>query len=383
MRRIVILLCVAAVALSFTARADEVSFASGGKVSGTVAEVTFRLDGKIVTYGRQDISMFYFSPTGQDSLSLVGGKKVKGAIVTVVVKTARGQMTFKGPDLKDISLESDLVAEARRSILATRRAKIAPDDAKGLLELAKWAREKELVAEADALAVAAMKVDLKSDVAVEAHKFLGHVLYDGEWMTEVEMAKRKRIDEGRLPSTEETAAEVAKAKASDEEMDTARLKAAEDLATPAEQNEQACKVFVEKIERSRKRQLRSVQATYKAVRKRLTAKMKKEQDTIANKSAKEGESRYTSVHVRDSTGGTVSAKAKRETALATAALVKLKGQRARLAIARQRKTARITKEAAIRKNRVLAARAAISKKLAAGEEVSLTQMVAWYKKASE
>ena len=383
MRLILVPFCVFAIVFSFTARADEVKFKSSGKVSGTIAEVAFRIDGKIVKYARGDISMFYFSPTGQDSLTLTSGKKVTGAIVSVILKTARGKMTFKGLDLQDVVLKSDPVAEARRSILAARRAKIAADDAKGVLELAKWAREEGLAPEAEALARSAMQVDFKSDVAVEAHKFLGHVLYDGEWMTKAEMAKRKRIHEGRLPSAKEIATETAKSAASEEEADNARLAAAEDMASPSEQNARAGKVFLDKVERIRRRHLKSVYSAYDVARKRLNAQIKQEQRAIKKSRAEHGAGKYISVHVRDASGGIATSKSDKAIAQANKSIMKLKAQRVRLDMAKRRRVAGITKKLSDRKKRVLATKARISKKLAAGEEISLTQMIASYKKALE
>jgi len=61
-------------------------------------------------------------------------------------------------------------------------------------------------------------------------------------------------------------------------------------------------------------------------------------------------------------------------------MAKVKTQRARLAIARRRKVASMTKKTSRRKKRVLAVKAAIKKKLVAGEKITLTQMIASYKK---
>ncbi len=381
-RRVAVVVCVFAVVFSSVARADVITFRGKGALSGIVAEVVFRLDGKIVKYARQDISMLHFSTTGEDSLTLTAGKKkVTGTIVTVVVKTDRGKMRLRGRDLRDVVLESDPLKEAQRSILAARRAKIAPEDGKGLLELAKWARERELAAEAEELAKAAIETGLKSDAADEAHKFLGHVLFEGEWMPKAEMEKRKKNDEGLPPSADGNAAKVVKPKVSDDAADNAELKKAEDMATPAEQNTQACSVFLAKVARSHQRRLKSVNGVYNATRKRLNAQIAKEQAIITKATSERGSAGgYTSAHVRDTSGNIASSKGDKAIARAKVTMAKVKTQRARLAIARRRKVASMTKKTSRRKKRVLAVKAAIKKKLVAGEKITLTQMIASYKK---
>jgi hypothetical protein len=297
-------------------------------------------------------------------------------------------MRLKGAGIMDIELESDPLMEARRSILTGRRAKIAPDDAKGLMALAKWAREQGLAAEAEELAQAAIKADFKSDAAAEAHAFLGHVLYEGEWMSKAEMEKRKGAEKDPPADTaakeKKNAAKVAKANAAEDAADNAKLKAAEDMATPTEKNGKACTVFFAKIARSRQRQLNSVNGVYNVTRKRLTAQIAKAQATISKINSEQGSAGgYTSVHVRDSSGGTARSKGNAARAQAQATVSKLKTKRARLAIAKRRKVARITKLTARRKKRVLAVKAEINKKIAAGEKITLSQMISSYKKAMQ
>lgn len=388
MRAIIVSICVLVVVFSFAARADEVKLKAGGKMSGTIVRVEMSVDGKTVKHEGKDISNVYFSPVNKDVLTLKDKTKVRGEFIAVVVKTAGGEISFNRADLADVSMQSDPVAEARREILAHRRGRLKPDDARGLLDLAKWAREKELADESHALAMAAINVDPKSDLAVEAHKFLGHALFDGEWMTKAEMARRKKVDEGVLEPEG-----TAKPDPSEEETETAKFKAIEALTDPKAQNAELCKVFLDKVEKARLGDLKGIYDTYNATRNQLNATLKKLEAEVKKAAANRGSTVYGgSVHTRSLPGApanrtpsSMSNKklSNKDLALKKESISKLKGQRARLEQAKRRTAAAISKKAGVRRNRVRAAQNAINQKFAAGEQIAFEQMIATYKKAAE
>jgi hypothetical protein len=383
MRAIIVSICVLVVVFSFAARADEVKLKAGGKMSGTIVRVEMSVDGKTVKHEGKDISNVYFSPVNKDVLTLKDKTKVRGEFIAVVVKTAGGEISFNRADLADVSMKSDPVAEARREILAHRRGRLKPDDARGLLDLAKWAREKELADESHALATAAINVDPTSDLAVEAHKFLGHVLFDGEWMTKAEMARRKKIDEGVLEPEG-----TAKPEPSEKETETAKFKAVEALTDPKAQNAELCKVFLDKVEKARLRDLKGIYDTYNATRNQLNATLKKLEAEVKKAAANRGSAVYGgSVHTRSLPGGPAnrasSSMSNKDLALKRESIRKLKGQRVRLEQAKRRTAAAISKKAVVRRNRVRATQNAINQRFAAGEQVAFEQMIATYKKAAE
>ena len=378
MRATTILLCALIIGLSpQIGEADVVKLKSGGTLSGSIEEITFRSGGKDTKHARKEIASVYISPSAKDSLMLTGGGKLKGEVISIVVKTAASRISFNRTDVADATIKKDPIIEARQAILAMKRAKIAPDDAKGLFDLAKWAREKGLKDEAEELAAAAIQVDPAGKLANEAHKFLDHVLYDGEWMTKAEMARREKIEQGVL-----TPAEPVKAEPSEEAVEAAELEAAEAMKTPAAQNDALCKVFLDKVEKARQSRLKAVYATYKTNRDRLTAKIKKEEEYVKKKKTSSKTSGYSSVHVRDPSGGVIrSPAAAREVALAREAIRKMMGQRNKLDIAKRRTVAGIAKEAAARRGRVKSVSGRIARQLKEGKKVTVNAMVASYKAA--
>jgi len=377
MRTTTVLLCAVIILLSPQAgQADVVKLKSGGTVTGTIDEITFRSGAKNIKYVRKEIASVYVSPSAKDSLTLTGGGKLKGEVTSIVVKTAAGRISFNRTDVTDATIKKDPIAEARRAILAMKRAKIAPDDAKGLFELAKWAREKGLKDEAEALAAGAIQLDPAGKLANEAHKFLGHVLYDGEWMSKAEMARREKIEQGEL-----TPAEPVKAEPSEEAAEAAKLEAAEAMKSPAAQNDALYKLFLDKVEKARQRKLKAVYATYKTYRKRLTAKINKEEEYLKKKTAKRTDG-YTSVHVRDAGGNIIrSPAAAREAALTREAIRKMMAQRKKLDVAKRRTVAAITKKTARRMHRVKGVRENIARQLKDGKKMTVQAMAASYKAA--
>lgn len=378
MRTTTVLLCAVIILLApQTGQADIVKLKNGGTVNGTIDEITFRSGGKNTKHVRKEIASVYISRSAKDSLTLTGGGKLKGEVISIVVKTAGGHISFNRMDITDATIKKDPILEARRTILAMKRAKIAPDDTKGLFDLAKWAREKGLKDEAEALAAGAIQLDPAGKLANEAHKFLGHVLYDGEWMSKAEMARREKLEQGEL-----TPDEPVKAEPSEEAAEAAKLEAAEAMKTPAAQNDALCKLFLGKVEKTRRRELKAVYATYKTHRGRLTARIKSEEEYLEKKKAAKKAIGYTSVHVRDAGGDVIrSPAAAREAALAREAIRKMIGQRKTLDVAKRRTVAAIAKKAARRMSRVKGVSGNIARQLKDGKKVTVKAMIASYKTA--
>jgi len=377
MRATTVLLCAVMVLLSpQTGQADVVKLKSGGTVSGAIDEITFRSGGKNTKHVRKEIASVYISRAAKDSLTLTGGGKLKGEVISIVVKTAAGRISFNRMDVTDATIKKNPIIEARRTILAMKRAKIAPDDAKGLFDLAKWAREKGLKDEAEALAAGAIQIDPAGKLANEAHKFLGHVLYDGEWMSKAEMARREKLEQGEL-----TPAEPVKAEPSEAAAEAAKLEAAKAMKTPAAQNNALCKLFLDKVEKTRQRELKAVYATYKTHRERLAARIKKEEEYLKKKTAKRTTG-HTSVHVRNAGGGLVrTPAAAREAALTREAIRKMMGQRKTLDVAKRRTVAATAKKAARQMRRVKGVSSSIARQLKDKKKVTVNAMVASYEAA--
>ncbi|MFH1730976.1 MAG: hypothetical protein ABIF82_04900 [Planctomycetota bacterium] len=377
MRATTVLLYAAIIILSpQIGQADVVKLKSGGTISGSIDEITFRSGGKDTKHARKEIASVYISPSAEDGLMLTGGGNLKGEVISIVVKTAAGRISFNRMDVADATIKKDPIIEARQTILAMKRAKIAPDDAKGLFDLAKWAREKGLKDEAEALAAGAIQLDPASKLANEAHKFLGHVLYDGEWMNKAEMATREKIEQGEL-----TPAEPVKAEPSEEAAEAAKLEATKAMKTPAAQNDALCKLFLDKVENARQRELKAVYATYKTHRDQLTTKIKKEEEYLKKKTSGTTAG-YTSVHVRDAGGGLVrTPAAAREAALSREAIKKMTSQRRKLDVAKRRTVAEIAQMAGRRMSRVKAVSSSIAGQLNDWKNVTVEAMVASYEAA--
>ncbi len=375
-RTTILIVCFLAIALlPESAQADNVKLKDSGQLVGKIESVTFLADGEEATHVRKDVASVVLAPGKEDLLRLRDGKSLKGKIVSVVFKGKGGPMTLARARLERVEIKRDPILEARRSILAMKRAKLAPDDAAGLLELAKWARDKRLEDEAAELALACTKIDPIGKTGDEAHKLLGHVLFDGEWMTTAEMEKRKRIEEGNL-----TPAQPVKAEPSEQEKHAANLKGVKAIASPAERNEKLQKIFLAKTDALRRRELKAVLGTYTAERKRLNEKIEVEEAELAklkNRSRTIG-----SVHVRNPGGGLVHGRVSNQAqGLLRDSIRASKGRRVKLDRAKRRTMAELAKRAKRRRTHVNDMYQHFKRELKAGKEIALEQMVAKYKAA--
>ncbi len=196
--RLAVIVAVVCLSLTQGVRADIVKLANGGELKASLEELVFLADGKEVRHLRKDIRSLRVSEGASDRLALNDGTVLNGEIVSVKAHTVGGVMNLARREFTGLQLldaESAPSADANHRLLAEKRAKIAPDDSKGLIELADWCREKGLKPESKELAKACLEANPDYDSTEKAHEILGHVLYQDEWMTPEEMARRKAATE--------------------------------------------------------------------------------------------------------------------------------------------------------------------------------------------
>lgn len=86
--------------------ADTLKLSHGGKLKGTLRELTFDSDGKDTTYVREVISSVQLGPDERtpDQIVLKDGKKLKGQLVRVDFKTIAGVLSFTKNKIASIQL---------------------------------------------------------------------------------------------------------------------------------------------------------------------------------------------------------------------------------------------------------------------------------------
>ena len=174
--------CLIAVLLpALAAPADTLLLRSGGKVRGTVHEAVFLRQGKRVVYLHGQFDQITLNEAAPDTVRRTTGVVEKGELLSVRIKSVGGILTFKRTRLKSVFIGEAIPDKTRQEYLA-RRAALKDGDAAGLCELAAWCEKQGLKAEARDLASRALKADPAPEVAVQAHRMLGHVLRDGRWV---------------------------------------------------------------------------------------------------------------------------------------------------------------------------------------------------------
>ncbi len=123
-----------------------------------------------------------------DEIVLRGGGTVEGKILeetpaAVKIKTRFGVQTY--PRAKIVKV---VYKKTRREEFDERFAKVDKKDAAALMALAEWAREQGLTRERKTVLRAVIAADPEH---VAAHKALGHVRVDGEWMSKQDAARAK------------------------------------------------------------------------------------------------------------------------------------------------------------------------------------------------
>lgn len=196
-----VLILVAAVSAPFAglARADVLDLIDKGEIEGTLEELEFRTrGGEDAAYSRDEILTMRRSRGNQYKIRFKDGTSVDGALVSLTFNSVGGRLKFSSEDVAKLKITEDPLAEVKKE-LAEKKAQVAEHDAAGLLTLAKWCRKKGLSTEATELARACLDAEPNAKTSEEAHKFLGHVLVDGEWLTPAEATEQKDEDEG-VPS---------------------------------------------------------------------------------------------------------------------------------------------------------------------------------------
>ena len=149
--------------VSVTADADVLKLANGGDLKGSVHQVTFLSGGKQTVYASERLERLWVSEVGKDRLTLKDGTSLEGELISLKFRSVGGLLTFRRKEVKAVELGDTALDQVRKEF-AARKAKVKPDDAGGLLELAEWARAKGLKPEALELARTCLEA-AKGDVA--------------------------------------------------------------------------------------------------------------------------------------------------------------------------------------------------------------------------
>jgi hypothetical protein len=232
-----------------TARADVLTLAHGGKLNGSLEEITIVVDGKPVRHARDDVDEVRVAEQGADSVRLRDGTELRGKVASVRFRTVAGALAFKREDVRTLRVVGDPQADLRKE-LAARRAKLKPGDAAGLLDLARWCRKNRLKREAVELARAALEAKPEAKLADEVHRFLGHVEYRGRWMTEAELLKRKAEHPEPDPPADDP---------DDKDLSPEERKA---LKACAEKNAELLRAYLERAEEKKKEEYALVRERY-------------------------------------------------------------------------------------------------------------------------
>ncbi len=151
-----------------------------------------------------------------DEVFLRGGGQLTGEVVekgpdSILVDVGAGRIGLPLSSVERIVPgETPLVAYRQRA------ADLAPGDAAGWLALGQWARERGLDEQAGAAFESALAADPGN---VAAHRALGHVQLDGEWMTREQslQARGYVLLEGAWVTAEERQARLQERQAAAEE----------------------------------------------------------------------------------------------------------------------------------------------------------------------
>jgi hypothetical protein len=178
-------------------RADSVELNNGGKMSGTITEISFRKDGETVAVSADKVESVT-AGAGGDTLT-VDGDKWEGRIVDLKIKTIGGAMKFNRSQFK--SVEKKLSArEMKLAEYKKKGAQLDEIDAVGWLDLAIWAGRNSLRREERAAALRSLEIDPDHKKNAAAHRILGHLLRDGQWLTTAEV---KELDKQAEAQKEE------------------------------------------------------------------------------------------------------------------------------------------------------------------------------------
>jgi hypothetical protein len=174
------------------------------------------------------------APAAADEIFLKGGGRLTGVIVdrtptSIAIEVAPGRVSVPMSRV-------DRVVEGTSPLAAYREraSRLAPDDLAGWLSLAQWAQERDLQTQAREALARVLALDPDN---AAAHRAVGHVLFNGQWLTEADSYRARGFvqfegawvtPEERAARMRERAEEVAAAEAA------ARVREAEARARQAE-----------------------------------------------------------------------------------------------------------------------------------------------------
>ena len=178
-----------------SAPADTVHLTTGGKISGTITQVTFVTGGaEKVVKGENlaEIDKLHLG-LGQDTMT-IGGKQWQGKLKSVRIKSIGGALTFGRSKIAGIERQ----LTEREKLLAQYRSKLEglqEDDAKGWYALAAWAEQRRLRREALAAARTSLDLDPGHAHSANAHRMLGHVFKNNQWLTPAEAKELEELED--------------------------------------------------------------------------------------------------------------------------------------------------------------------------------------------
>ncbi|MFH1730977.1 MAG: hypothetical protein ABIF82_04905 [Planctomycetota bacterium] len=228
-----------------SARADVLQLASGGKLAGTLREATLLVGDEEITYARDQIKSIKLARSGRIIMKTQKGKTLRGELVSLKFRSLAGELTFARENVVSVKLLADPLAAVRKK-LAAKRAEVADEDDEGLLELARWCRERGLKTDAVECARACLEAEPDAECAGKAHKFLGHVQYEGQWMTPAEAMRKEEQDKADSPADE----------TGDPEKSVGPT--AEEFKVAARQNEELYETFKQRVEDAREKELETL-----------------------------------------------------------------------------------------------------------------------------
>jgi len=159
---------------------DTVELAGGGKLLGTVEIVTLLVDGKEKTFEQGEFTGVVLGKHGVDQIKLLDGRATVGTFVSLRIRSVGGLLTFGRDDVAAVDATDTRMRELKKQY-ELKRGKIEKNDTAALYALAVWCRENGLEEEARNLAGQILGLKPEPELAVRAHKMLGHVLVDGKW----------------------------------------------------------------------------------------------------------------------------------------------------------------------------------------------------------
>jgi hypothetical protein len=254
-------------ALSPAAAADTISLTGGGKVRGSVDAVVFLQEGKKKTFQRGEFVGLCLNETGLDIIQLNADKTEKGELVCVRVKSIGGVLTFPRARIAVVTIAKSDTDKLRAEYLR-RRAAIRKDDAQAMYDLAAWCKEHSLAAEANDLAERCLAAEPGDELAVLAHRMLGHVFRDGRW---VQPARLKAEENEEKPDKDKTSEPVRES--APEEIDPASAQTFRELAEE----------YAEKVKIADERDEAAVRDAYEERWNSVIAESKKLRKTLEQK----------------------------------------------------------------------------------------------------